>query len=121
MKQGPTEAFLLDQSQKQRTPIPKAILDAPELWPGSNFYYDAFLKLCSCRVNGMGMGRIPYGAVADYAVRRRMSRDETDVLWIIVSEMDSPYMDYCNKDQKNKFGSAKPTPNGLKSVKNTNG
>lgn len=80
--------------------MPKAIRDAPELWLGSRFYYDAFLKLSSCRVNGMGLGRIPWTACAEFASRHRLWGEEADILWAIIVEMDDAYMKAVSKDKK---------------------
>lgn len=123
MEQGPLEAFLLDQARKQRAPIPEALLNAPELFPGSQFYYDAFLKLSSCRIDGMGMGRIPWTALNEFCKSFRMSAESRDSLWSIIQEMDAVYRDYAERKNKanSKLNKQAPAAGGLRSVKNING
>ncbi len=38
----------------------------PEIWQ-FEFYLDAFAELASCRVNGMGLGAIPFTAIVEYS------------------------------------------------------
>jgi hypothetical protein len=99
----------VDQARKQRAPIPKAILEAPVLMPGSSFYYNAFLTLSSCRSMGMMEGRIPWTAVDAYARRYDLDDDDTDCLWTLVCSMDSVYLKHQQKRAKIATGGNKPT------------
>lgn len=107
----------MDQARRQRAPLPSVIAEAPELWPGSRMYYDAFIALSSCRPIGMAAGRIPWTAVADYADRKHMRGIESEILWWIIAEMDGAYLKKINEKQQS---SAPGQPKPLKSAKHTN-
>lgn len=68
------------------------------------FYYTAFLDLCTCRDVGMGLGPIPWTAVAAYAAYHAV--EDFDTFSIIIKKLDSAFLQWQDerrkKDQKNR-------------------
>lgn len=111
MEQGPTEKFIVEQAQRNKVAIPKAILDAPTLQAGLDFYLKAFFILSSCRQIGMSESRIPWTAANDYSLRYGLSEADFDALWELISAMDTAYLNHQAKkhDKKEAVGRKPPT------------
>lgn len=95
-------------------PIPKAIMEAPQLSPGLKYYFDAFMALSSCRPIGMAEGRIPWTAVSQYARDHELSSADLDDLWTLVCALDTVYLKHQQKrskinETKGKAPEAQPT------------
>jgi len=90
---------------KQGLPIPQRIRDAPQLLPGLEVYYQAFLDLCTERQVGFGEGPIPSSSI-DYYISQRSWFTEEDRVWMraLVRRLDIEYL----KHRDSKRG--KPTP-----------
>lgn len=67
------------------------------LAPGLEFYYNAFNTLSSCRPIGMAEGRIPWTAANEFSLRYGLNDVELDVLWSLISKMDSAYLEWQSK------------------------
>ena len=80
------------------------------MWPGSKFYYDAFLKLSSGRPMGFGHGRISHAATADFGARYGVHGLELDIMWAIITEMDAAYLARVNKDKAKPITPAAKPP-----------
>ena len=76
--------------------------DAPILFDGLTFPYNAFNALSSERAIGFGgVGPIPWSAVNDYAKRYRLTLDEFELLLFYVEKMDAAFIDW-QTSQANK-------------------
>lgn len=64
------------------------------------FYVDAFHELSSCRINGMGVGQIPFTAIAEYS--NIFNVEEFDDFLYFIRVMDNEYLNLVSKDQKAK-------------------
>lgn len=78
------------------------IKNAPELLPGLNIYYDAFLELSTCRAIGMSLGYIPWTAIKEYGEVYQFDSEQTEDLFYFVREMDQAFLKYHAKVQDGK-------------------
>lgn len=78
-------------------PIPEAIQNAPELWPGLHPVYNAWVALDSCRNIGFGVGPIPWTAIEDYACRMGIDGDEKEDMHYLIRMLDGVYLDHQRK------------------------
>jgi hypothetical protein len=73
--------------------MPPGYVSPPELSPIAVFYWDAFSVLSSARPVGMGVGPIPFPAVAQFAERYGISNiDDFEALREIVEKIDNEYL-----------------------------
>ena len=70
-------------------PLPERIANAPELHLGLELYLQAYFDLDSERSNGMGVGRIFWTSIADYAKAFDLDEDQTDDLFYFIRAMDN--------------------------------
>ena len=73
-------------------PLPDALLNAPDLLQGLDFFYNAFGQLSTCRPVGMGLGSIPWTAIDRYAERNDV--EDFDEFLYMVRKMDDAYIEY---------------------------
>jgi hypothetical protein len=78
--------------------LPDWYLDEPQISHVDYFYIKAFYDLSTCRINGMGLGVIPWTAIKKYAEHYSLDFDITESLIDIIREMDSAYIDFQNKE-----------------------
>lgn len=94
-------------------PLPKAIADAPELEPGLDLFYLAFMDLTTCRSMGFGEGPIPWTAVRDYCNDMDLEGDQREDMFIHIRLMDTVYLNHraskVKKDAAPKSAPAKTT------------
>lgn len=91
-KHSDNEQKLIEACYAQRRPLPDFIKDAPELLLGLEFYFNAFLSLTSCRINGFGMGQIPWTAMNEYCGVYGISGEQKEDLFYLVRKMDEEYI-----------------------------
>lgn len=91
-KHSANEQKLIEACYAQRRPLPDFVRDAPELLPGLEFYFNAFLALTTCRINGFGMGQIPWTAVNDYCKAYGINDEQREDLQYIIRKMDEEYI-----------------------------
>lgn len=114
LKQGKTEQKILEMAAKQGMPIPPSIENAPELLPGLEIYYHAFLNLTTDRTFGMAEGPIPWSAMDRYARRHGIEGFDFDRFVVIMRIMDTAYSDY-QESRRNKAESKAAIGKGQKS------
>lgn len=73
-------------------PLPKAILNAPELGLGLDLYFDIFQDLQTCR-GGMGDGPIPWTAAKCYAKHHKIFGEDFEDMWFLISRMDDTWQE----------------------------
>lgn len=78
-------------------PIPERIANAPQLLPGLQIYYLAFVELSSCRSGGFSLGPIPWLAIDHYAARHEFEDEQYEDLFHFVQALDSEYIKYKEK------------------------
>lgn len=66
--------------------------EGPDLGFGLELYLNAFRRLHSCRILGMGPGPIPWLAIDDYADRLRLDDDQREALHYHVRALDQVYL-----------------------------
>lgn len=76
------------------TPLPKFLKEEPTLYMGLELYWNAFWELDGDRSIGMGFGRIPWTAIAEYAMAHEYDPDQTDRLFRFVRVLDEAYLKY---------------------------
>jgi hypothetical protein len=113
---GESEQTIIDRARQQRVQIPQRILDAPTLYEGLDWYYQAFAKLTTCRQLGMGSpGPIPWTAMNDFCVANGVSKDDQEEFEYLIEKMDDAYIKYVIKKQEKSQAAMKQrkplTPN----------
>ncbi len=70
---------------------------------GLGLYYDAYWELDGDRGgSGFGLGRIRWGAIADYAMAFEFDPDQTEALFHLIRVLDSAYLKYHSEKSKTK-------------------
>lgn len=95
MGKGKDEEKIRRSAESQGLPLPDWIKNKPELAMGLEFYYMAFMELCSCRAIGMGEGPIPWIAMVQYAMVHGI--DEFERFTSLMFDMDNTYLTERNK------------------------
>lgn len=93
MEQGPTELTIMKQALRTGMPLPKAIENAPELWPGLELYFNAWFELDSTRAIGMGVGPIPWNAIESYCQALELGAEQKAKMHRLVRALDRVYLD----------------------------
>ena len=88
------EGLILRECARDKRPLPEAIANAPQLLPGLDLYYDAFLALSSCRSLGMAEGPIPWTAIRSFADEGGFEGEQRDDLFFHVRSLDRVYLDW---------------------------
>lgn len=92
---GEFEKGIIKQANQKRQPLPDRIANAPILGLGLEFYWDAFLLLCSERGSESA---IPWRAMKDYATELGISDpDDRQDFYLILREMDRTLIDITAK------------------------
>lgn len=86
------EQRLIEMCYAQRRPLPDFIQNAPELLLGLEFYFNAFLSLTTCRINGFGVGQIPWTAIKDYCDVYGIDGDDREDMFYVIQKMDKEYI-----------------------------
>jgi len=81
---------VLESAAKRKHPIPEAIQNAPDLLPGLNVFYDAFLELHSERPAAFsGIRSIPASKVREAAIRLGyVEEEDQDYFYTMIRKMD---------------------------------
>jgi len=77
--------------------LPNAIKNAPDLWPGLELYYQAWIDLDSTRNIGLGVGPIPWNAIEAYCAALELDEDQRAKMHALVRGMDRVYLEHVNK------------------------
>ena len=94
LSQGPNEKAILEQCYRNRAPVPKTILNAPELGIGLNLYYEAFMHLTTCRTFGASGTESPISwlDIVRYCDYQGICGEQRDDVIYHISKMDTVYM-----------------------------
>lgn len=88
------EKTVIEQCVRDKRPIPAHIVNAPELHPGLDLYFLAFLELTTCRTQGYAEGPISWLSIKEYAVWEQFDRDQIEDLFYHIRKMDDAYLNY---------------------------
>lgn len=102
MEQGDVEQQIIRQCVASGIPLPEKIQNAPELQPGLELYYTAFLELSTCRPPGWSVSAIPWTAIAEYGKLNGFEGEQLDDLFTFTRAMDTAYLRHYNKKEKDK-------------------
>lgn len=79
-------------------PLPDKIKNAPNLLPGLEFYYVAFMDLTSSRPLGFGgVGALSWEVIQSYCSHYRLDDDQTEAMHHHMREMDMAYLEKMRK------------------------
>jgi len=82
---------------RQGGQLPAKIRDAPQLQPGQEMYFLAYMELSSARTMG---GLIPWTAVQEYGKALRLDEETCEDLHFLISEMDIARGNYYEAKEK---------------------
>lgn len=80
---------------------PKWSLSAPEIPLGSDFVYEAFWQLDTCRSWSFGPGGIPWTAIDRYCVVHGIDGSDRDEFVYLIRQMDAEFRKY-HSEQSSK-------------------
>lgn len=102
MQQGPVEQKIIAQCLREKKPLPPKIAEAPELYLGLDFFYEAFLELNSCRFLGMSEGPIPWTALNTYCEVYEITDEQKLDFFYLLRAIDNEYLKYQSDKQEKK-------------------
>lgn len=79
---------------REGLPLPDRIQNAPELLPGLELYWLAFMELTDSRTIGMGLGPIPWKVVHDYCVAYDLDEEQREAMHHHIRELDAAYLEH---------------------------
>lgn len=83
--------------------MPDRVKNAPEVYPGLELYYQAWMDLHSSRPQGFGPCPIQWNMIREYAVANEFDLDQTAQLHHALDAMDQVYLAWADKKStKNK-------------------
>lgn len=71
---------------------PDTLSNAPELRQGLQLYLEAFFDLDSERNHAMGLARIPWSSIRQYAEAFEFDEEQTDELFFFIRRMDTEHL-----------------------------
>lgn len=104
LQYGKLERTTLAQSKSTfQGRLPKWLLEAPELEPELQLYWEAFFELSTCRPSAFsGIAPIPWTAIQAYADAYRFDEDQRFLLSFHVSKMDKATSEWHEKHNGDK-------------------
>lgn len=78
-------------------PLPDSIVSAPQLHPGLNLFYTAFLDLTSCRTPGPVVNPITWLDIHYYCQANDIVEEQREDVFYHVTRLDKAYLDWSNK------------------------
>lgn len=94
------KAKWLEEIAEEEGRPPKALIDRPELFPGNEWYLEAFWELSTDRDAGMALGPIPFSAINQYGKRLALDAEEFDTFRIMIRALDGAYLDHAEARRK---------------------
>lgn len=110
LEQGPTEKAIFERSVRYKMPLPESLKNAPSLFLGLEFYYNAFRRLSTCRQSSMGISGIDYFTCVRYCDEHDIYDQDREDFITIITGMDETFVEYCNKQAEKKQKKQKPEP-----------
>jgi hypothetical protein len=94
LKHRDNEQRAVEAAYRSRQPLPPAFKNAPELRLGSQFAFDAFFELSTCRQVGFAPGPIPWRDIIEYGSFHGLERDSLADLIVLIRTMDKAYLEH---------------------------
>lgn len=92
LEQGPVEQGIIAMAVRQGRPIPKKIMEAPQLFMGLELFFVAFLALTDERQVAWGEGAIPWRAMREWCDANEISEDTRADVFYFVKQLDGAYL-----------------------------
>jgi hypothetical protein len=96
---GQIEQSLLRQMRRDGN-VSERIAKKPVLQQAFQYLFNAFIALDTSRINGFGIGRIPYSEIAFYSVFNGI--ENFTVYFAVISAVDANYVAAAIKQQEKK-------------------
>lgn len=103
LEQAPIEKEIIEQCVRSRRKIPDKFLNAPEVYPGLDMFYAAFMDMTSCRELGYGqIGPVNWLTVQRYCEVYGIAGEQREDMFYFVNKMDREYLNWLDKKRKRK-------------------
>ena len=103
LEQAPVEKEIIEQCIRSRRKIPDKFLNAPEVYPGLDMFYAAFMDMTSCRELGYGqIGPVNWLTIQRYCEVYGIQGEQREDMFYHVSRMDRAYLEWIEKGRKAK-------------------
>lgn len=100
LEQGSVEQTIISQCMRENLPLPDKIQNAPDLLPGLELYYLAFMELSDSRSMGMSLGPISWKVIHDYCVAIGLDTDQTEEMHYHLKQLDMCYLEHHRSKSK---------------------
>lgn len=81
--------------------LPEKIQNAPEILPGLEIFYEAFMDLASSRGHtAAGPAPIPFSEISAWAMRYEIEGDTFELLLHFIRRLDGVYLEFVSKQSK---------------------
>lgn len=98
LEQGPVEKEIIDQCVRNRMPLPDRIQNAPELFPGLDWFYNAFMDLSGCRELGYGVqGPIDWLTIQRYCEVYSVEGEQREDMFYHIQRLDRAFLNWCEE------------------------
>lgn len=87
---------------RDKRALPDFIRDAPELTPGLELFFNAFLDLENDRSIGFGIGPISWSVINEYCVVNDIVDDQRHAMFYHIRKMDAVYIELMTEKSKVK-------------------
>jgi len=104
LEQGPVEQTIIKQCMRERLPLPKKIAEAPDLLPGLELYFAAWVDLDTTRPVGFELGPISWSAIQEYAAYLCLEAEDRDDLHYLIRVLDNAFLMYHRKRSRGGSG-----------------
>lgn len=99
---GAVAESVIQQCLASGDPLPEDIENAPELNDGLMFYLQAFNNLTTERHHGMGIMRIPWSRIEQYAHSEGLDSAERRDFHYIIRTVDDAFCEWLDKKAENE-------------------
>lgn len=90
---------IVNDCEKRNKPFPEPLASS-QLLPESEFYWNAYVDLSTCRNSSMSVGQISWSDIMLWADRNKLDDEQREILKYIVYKMDEFYIKYSEEKQK---------------------
>lgn len=116
LEMGQVEQDILPQILRSGGQIPERILNAPTLTQGLEVFLQAFFDLDTERNHSMGLQKIPWSKIVQYAEFKGLGKEQTEMMVYFIKRMDSEHLKRLEKKQES-FRNANPSRPGKRTRK----
>lgn len=111
---GEHEQQIIEQAIDRGLKVPDRIVNQPDLMPGLELFYTAFINLSSDRLSAFELGPIPTMSILNYASYHEIEGVDAQNFLYIIRCMDNVFINFHDKKQKAKAASEKRRANRKK-------